>query len=85
MAALFKRQDVEAAMVFRGITPFEARERAASLTDAEIMQVASILDYLPAGGDDLSSVVNAALLVFILLLVTDILGLTQVFSFTRPR
>jgi hypothetical protein len=84
VTAFFKRQDVEAAMASWGITPSEARERVASLTDAEIRGFTMIIDQLPAGGDGLSSVVSAALFVFVLLLVTDILGLTRVFPFTRP-
>jgi hypothetical protein len=36
---------------------------------------------LPAGG---SSVIGVLFAVFIILLITDILGLTKVFPFTRP-
>jgi hypothetical protein len=83
LEAFFQRQEVEAVMAARGVNPFEARERVASLTDAETMHVARTLDLLPAGGDALNSVVNAAVFVFIVLLITDILGLTKVFPFTR--
>lgn len=41
--------------------------------------MAEQLEQLPAG----ASVVGALLVVFIVLLVTDILGLTNVFPFTR--
>jgi len=41
--------------------------------------LADKLDSLPAGGD----VIGALVLVFVILLVTDILGYTKVFPFTR--
>jgi hypothetical protein len=39
------------------------------------------MDRLPAGGGD---VLTVALIVFLVLLLTDILGYTKVFPFTRP-
>jgi hypothetical protein len=47
--------------------------------DAEAAQVAKHLNELPAGGD----VIGVLFAVFIILLITDILGLTKVFPFTR--
>jgi hypothetical protein len=38
---------------------------------------------MPAGQDALGTVVGAALVVFIVLLITDIACLTRVFDFTR--
>ena len=46
---------------------------------AEAAQMADRLDEMPAG----ASVVGALFAVFVILLVTDILGLTNVFPFTR--
>ena len=56
------------------------RERVNALTDAEAAQMAEQIDRAPAGGD----VLGLLFTVFIILLVTDILGLTKVFPFTRP-
>jgi hypothetical protein len=64
-----------------GVDPAAARDRVAALTDAELAALDQRLDSLPAGGD----IVGALLFVFVLLLVTDILGLTKVFPFTRAR
>ena len=64
-----------------GVDPVAARERVAALTDDELAALDQRLDRLPAGGD----IVGALLFVFVLLLVTDILGLTKVFPFTRSR
>jgi hypothetical protein len=48
------------------------------------MQIAAQIDTLPAGGDAVGSLISAAVFVFVVLLITDLLGLTRVFSFTRP-
>ena len=43
------REDVRRQMIALGIDPDEAANRAASLSDAEIQQIARNLDELPAG------------------------------------
>ncbi|MCY1310880.1 hypothetical protein D9M70_611210 [compost metagenome] len=50
------------------------------MSDAEVAQLADRVDQAPAGGD----VLGVLFAVFVILLVTDILGFTQVFPFTRP-
>lgn len=77
------RSEVHKHLVDWGINPDEAKARVDSLTDEEIENIASRIDQLPAGGDALGVIVGAALIVFIVLLVTDILGLTDVFSFVK--
>lgn len=64
-----------------GVDPAQARDRVAALTDDELASLDQRLDSLPAGGD----FVGALVFIFVLLLVTDILGLTKVFSFTRSQ
>jgi hypothetical protein len=48
--AVLERGDVQTALRAQGIDPAEAEARVAGLTDAEINQIASRLDELPAGG-----------------------------------
>lgn len=79
------RTDVQKYLVTWGISPEEAKARIDSLSDEEIENIASRLEQLPAGGSALGTIVGAALIVFIILLVTDILGLTDVFPFVRSR
>src|SRR5690606_7056703 len=62
-----------------GVDPQHAAERIAALTDEEVARLAGALDNAPAGGN----IVGAIVFIFVLLLVTDILGLTKVFPFTR--
>lgn len=74
------REDVVRQLVQLGVTPAAAQARAAALTDTEIARIDQHLDQLPAGGD---SIIGALVFVFVVLLITDILGFTKVFPFTR--
>ena len=81
ITAFIDRQDVREAFLKNGIDPAQARIRAASLTDQEISEICKTLDQLPAGGDGIGTVIGAAVLIFLVLLLTDILGLTNIFPF----
>lgn len=82
---LMAREDIQAALVREGIDPQEAQARAESLSDAEAVRLAGAIETLPAGGSSLGLIVGAILLVFILLLITDIMGYTDVFPFTKKH
>lgn len=83
---LMAREDIQTALVDRGIDPQEARARAEALSDAEAVRLADAVASLPAGGSDAVAIVAVTLLlVFIILLVTDILGYTSVFPFTKKH
>lgn len=82
LAAALARPDVAAQLEKMGVNPTDAQQRVASLTDAEAAKLAGQVDTLPAGGD---GIIGALLLIFFVLLVTDILGLTKVFPFTHSR
>jgi hypothetical protein len=81
IAGLLERAEVQQQLRAYGVEPAEARARVAALTDAEAAQLVSNIDELPAGG---IGIVGAIVLVFLVLLVTDILGYTKVFPFTKP-
>lgn len=81
IAAAMDRPEVMAQLEQLGVNKSDAQERVATLTDEEAASLAGQIDSLPAGGD----VVGALVLIFVILLVTDILGLTKVFPFTRSR
>ena len=78
--AMLARQDVQASLLKQGVDPAAVISRVDALTDDEVSQVSGKLDQVPAGGD----IIGALVTIFIVLLVTDILGFTKVFSFTRP-
>jgi len=79
LRALFDRKDVREQLQARGVDADAARARVDALTDNEVASINGKLDNLPAGGD----IVGAVVFVFIVLLITDILGLTKVFPFTH--
>ena len=78
--ATLARDDVAQGLAERGVSVEQARSRVAALTDDEVAVVAHTLDTAPAGASD---VVGVILTVFVVLLITDILGFTKVFPFTR--
>jgi hypothetical protein len=75
---MLSRDDIQSELVARGIDPMEAKSRVAALSDEEANQLATELDKAPAGG-----IIGAILFVFFVLLITDILGFTKIFNFTR--
>ncbi len=74
------RAEVRARLVAYGVDPAEVQARVNALTDREAAQLADRIDALPAGGD---AFIGALVFVFLVLLITDILGLTKIFPFTR--
>jgi hypothetical protein len=83
IVSLIERSDVRAQLQAIGVNPNDAKARVAALSDAEAAQLAARFDSLPAGGDG-GAIIGAAVLIFLVLLLTDILGFTHVFPFTKP-
>jgi hypothetical protein len=81
MIELLDRAEVQAQLQAYGVSAAEVKARVAALTDEEAAELAARIDSLPAGG---VNIISAILIVFLVLLLTDILGFTKVFPFTRP-
>ncbi len=79
LAGMLERSEVQERLLALGVDPANAKARVAALSDAEAAQLAAQLDELPAGGD----ILWAAVLIFLVLLVTDMMGYTKIFPFTR--
>ncbi|MFA6016147.1 MAG: PA2779 family protein [Gallionellaceae bacterium] len=73
------REDVVQEMQAQGIDAVSAQARVNALSDEEVEIVAGKLDSLPAGGD----IISLLFTIFVVLLITDILGFTKIFPFTR--
>lgn len=73
------REEVRQSIEAQGVDPQDAIKRVQAMSDEEVQQLAGRIDQLPAGGN----IIGVLFTVFIVLLVTDILGLTKVFPFTR--
>lgn len=78
-----QREDVQQTMVRQGIDLVEAQKRVDTLSDAEVLRLAQTIEQLPAGAGAIGTIVGAAVFIFIVLLVTDLLGLTHIFPFVN--
>ena len=74
------RAEVAAQLRTLGVAPDAALSRVNALSDAEVSQLAARIDELPAGGAD---VLGVAVFIFLVLLLTDILGYTDIFPFVK--
>jgi hypothetical protein len=81
IAQILDRTDMQAQLQAFGVSAAEVTARVAALTDEEAAELAARIGELPAGG---VGILGAVLIVFLVLLLTDILGFTKVFPFTRP-
>ena len=71
------REDVQAALVGMGVDQSQAIERVQALTPSELAQLERHLNELPAGG---TGVVEVLGIVVIVLIVLELLGVTNVFT-----
>jgi hypothetical protein len=76
-----EREDVRTALTSQGIDLEMAKQCVASMTDEEVRALNQKMDEMPAG----SGVISAAVLIFLVLLITDIVGWTDVFSFVNKK
>lgn len=79
------REDVGRQLTMLGVEPEEAARRVASLSDDEIEEIAGRLDELPAGQSAVGAVVGAIVVIFLVLLITDLVGLTDAFPFVKSQ
>lgn len=79
------REDVRQQLQALGIDPDEAARRTESLSDEEIQQIADKMDELPAGQSVIGVLFFVVVVLFLVLLITDLLGVTDVFPFINKR
>ncbi|QOY51047.1 PA2779 family protein [Candidatus Sulfurimonas baltica] len=84
LAQIISREDVVKRFEELGVDSKMIEARVASMTDEEASKIAYQIDTLPAGADGGASIIGAIVFIFIVLLITDILGVTKVFNFTKP-
>lgn len=77
------RADVRKQFEAFGVNSDEAELRVAALSDAEVAQLAEQIKTSPAGQGAIGGIIGAVVLIFIVLLITDLLGFTSVFGFTN--
>jgi hypothetical protein len=76
---MLARDDVNQRLQAAGVDPQQAAARVDALSDTEVLNLSAKMDEMPAGGDGLGVLV----FVFVVLLITDILGLTDIFPFVN--
>jgi hypothetical protein len=82
----FLRQEgVRDQLVSLGVSPAEVEARLAALSPAELSQLSDRIDAMPAGQGGIGVVVGAILIIFLVLLLTDLLGLTDIFPFVHSQ
>ena len=85
LKTFISRNDIKNALISQDIDPNEAKARVDSLSDSEVIEVADKIEQLPAGGGVFGAIIGAALIVFLVLLLMDILGYTDVFPFVKSQ
>ncbi len=85
LKSLISRNDIRKSLLSQGIDPDEAKIRVESLSNSEAIAVADQIEQLPVGGGAIGVIIGAALIVFLVLLATDILGYTDVFPFINKH
>lgn len=80
--SMLDRDEVRSALLSYGVDPAQVQSRLDALSDDEVNTLARNIESMPAAGTDPLSFL---LVIFIVLLVTDILGFTSVFPFVKKR
>ena len=74
------RVDVQEQLLGMGVSTAELESRVNQMTQQEIAQLNQQINELPAGGDVLGIIV----LIFIIFIITDVIGATDIFPFIHP-
>lgn len=81
LASMLEREDLQRQLSAMGVDVQQAKERVASLTDAEVARLNQQMSQLPAGAD---SVLGFVLAIIVILMITDLVGWTDVYPFIHP-
>jgi hypothetical protein len=76
LVSLMDREEVRQQLIDRGVDPDYAKQRIAALSDEQINEIKANIDDLPAGG-----VIGILIAVLLVLIILDIVGVTNIFSF----
>ena len=80
---ILAREDAQAVLRAQGIDPLEAMARVDTLTDTEARRIADQIEELPAGGNFFLTFLLVVGIVVVILIITDAMGYTNVFTFVR--
>ena len=77
---LFKQESAQQQLQEWGVNPEQIKSRIDRLTDAELARINQQVNDLQAGGD----VLGVLLVLFLVFVLTDIFGATDIFPFINP-
>ncbi|WP_044412549.1 DUF6627 family protein [Thiomicrospira microaerophila] len=80
LSMMLERADVQAQLVAMGVSAEDVQLRVAAMTDLEVAQLNERMADLPAGG----GVIGLLTLIFVVFVITDVIGATDIFPFIRP-
>lgn len=80
LLAMLDREEVQSQLQTMGVDAEAAKQRVAAMTDEEVRELNAHLAEMPAGGDALGIIV----LLFVVFVITDMLGATDIFPFVHP-
>ena len=80
---ILAREDAQAVLRAQGVDPLEAMARVDTLTDAEAQRIADKIEELPAGGNFFLTFLLVVGIIVVILVITDAMGYTNVFTFVR--
>jgi hypothetical protein len=75
------REDTRQQLQEWGVTADWVETRIGSLTDAELARIHQEIDNLEAGGN---TILGILLVIFIVFVITDVIGATDIFPFIHP-
>lgn len=81
VSAFLAREDVRRHLESMGVDPNKIGDRIGALSDREVSYLAQEIDQLPAGQGAIGLIILVAVVVALVLLITDIAGVTNVYSF----
>ena len=81
LSRLLDRDQARQQLQALGVSPEWAQERARTLSDSELARINRGVEQLQTGGD---SVLGVLLVIFIVFIITDAIGATDIFPFVRP-
>ncbi len=79
LSSMLERDDVKQQLLSMGVAPETVQDRVNSMTDFEIAQLNEQINDMPAGG-----ILGAIVLIFVVFVITDAIGATDIFPFVRP-
>ena len=78
---LLARQEARQQLLALGVNPAWVMERTSNLSESELARINRGIEQQQAGGD---SVLGVLLLIFIVFVITDVIGATDIFPFIHP-